>query len=94
MQKQEVLSLIISHGGMKIEEEDFSVGSTITRAGLERACVSNGVAIPYPPTKKNTLMALLKHVNKPYIEGDVRRGSTIEKIALIRILEGLKEISN
>ena len=94
MQKQEVLALIIAHGGMKIEEEDFSSGSTVTKIGLERACASNGIDIPKPSTKKNLVGALLSHVGYRYVEGDVQRGSTVEKVALIRILEGLRNRKN
>ena len=94
MQKQEVLALIIAHGGMKIEESDFSSGSTVTKAGLERACISNGIEIPKPSTKKNLVKALLSHVGYRYVEGDVQRGSTVEKVALIRILEGLRNRKN
>ena len=91
MQKQEVLALIIAHGGMRIEEADFSSGSTVTKTGLERACASNGIAIPNPSTKKNLVKALLSHVEYSYLESDVGAGGTVEKIALIRILEGLKQ---
>ena len=94
MQKQEVLALIIAHGDMKIEYDDFSSGSTVTKTGLERACASNGIAIPNPSTKKNLVKALLSHVGKPYIKGDVRKGSTVEKVVLIRILEGLRNRKN
>ena len=94
MQKQEVLALIIAHGGMRIEEADFSSGSTVTKAGLERACISNGVAIPVPSTKKKLVKSLLSHVGKSYVKGDVRKGSTVEKVVLIRILEGLRKGKN
>ena len=94
MQKQEVLALIIAHGDMKIEHDDFSSGSTVTKTGLERACASNGIAIPNPSTKKNLVKALLSHVGKAYIKGDVRKGSTVEKVVLIRILEGLRNRKN
>ena len=91
MQKQEVLALIIAHGDMKIEHDDFSSGSTVTKTGLERACASNGIAIPNPSTKKNLVKALLSHVGYSYLEGDVGAGGTVEKIVLIRILEGLRK---
>ena len=94
MQKQQVLASIISHGNLKIEAIDFSSGSTITKAGLERACISNGIDIPKPSTKKNLVKALLSYVGKPYVKGDVRKGSTVEKVVLIRILEGLRERKN
>ena len=94
MQKQEVLALIIAHGDLRIEEADFSSGGTVTKAGLERACISNGVVIPVPSTKKKLVEALLSHVGYRYVEGDVQRGSTVEKVALIRILEGLRNRKN
>ena len=90
LKKVEILSCIISHGGLELETDDFSDGSTVTRTGLERACIANGVTIPKPMTKKTLLIALLNHVNRPYIEGDVhKKGSTIERVALLRIYRGL-----
>ena len=90
LKKVEILSCIISHGGLELETDDFSDGSTVTRTGLERACIANGVTIPKPMTKKTLLTALLNHVNRPYIEGDVhKKGSTVERVALLRIYRGL-----
>jgi len=90
LKKVEILSCIISHGGLELETDDFSDGSTVTRTGLERACIANGVTIPKPMTKKTLLTALLNYVNRPYIEGDVhKKGSTVERVALLRIYRGL-----
>ena len=90
LKKVEILSCIISHGGLELETDDFSDGSTVTRTGLERACIANGVTIPKPITKKTLLIALLNHVNRPYIEGDLhKKGSTVERVALLRIYRGL-----
>jgi|APSaa5957512535_1039671.scaffolds.fasta_scaffold28499_2 hypothetical protein len=90
LKKVEILSCIISHGGLELEDDDFSDGSTVTRTGLERACIANGVTIPKPITKKTLLIALLNHVNRPYIEGDLhKKGSTVERVALLRIYRGL-----
>ena len=90
LKKVEILSCIISHGGLELETNDFSGGSTVTRTGLERACIANGVTIPKPKTKKKLLISLLNHVNRPYIKGDFHKiGSTVERVALLRIYRGL-----
>jgi hypothetical protein len=94
LKKVEILACIISHGGLELESNDFSDGSTVTRIGLKRACIANGVEIPKTITKKSLLIALLKHVKKPYIEGDISEtGSTIERVALVRVYRGLLDKS-
>ena len=90
LKKVEILSCIISHGGMELETNDFSGGSTVTRAGLKHACVANGVKIPKRITKKTLLISLLNYVDRPYIKGDLqKKGSTVERVALLRVYRGL-----
>ena len=90
LKKVEILACIIAHGGGELESEDFSSGSTVTNPGLKHACIINGVTFPENATKKMLLKALLKHSNRPYIEGDViKKGSTVESVALLRVYHGL-----
>ena len=90
LMKVEILACIISHGGLELENGDFSGGSTVTRNGLERACKANNIAIPIPKTKKTLLKALLSHVGSRYVKGDVSKiGSTVEKNALLRVYKGM-----
>ena len=91
LEKVEILSCIISHGGLELEEEDFSGGSTVTRTGLKRACEANNVEMPIRETKKSLLKALLSHVGSRYEKGDVGKGSTVERDALLRVYKGLLE---
>ena len=90
LKKVEILACIISHGGMRLENEDFSGGSTVTRKGLERACKANNIPIPNPKTKKTLLKALLSYYGSRYVKGDVSDvGSTVDKNALLRVYKGI-----
>ena len=90
LKKVEILACIISHGGLELENEDFSGGSTVTRNGLERACKANNIAIPIPMTKKTLLKALLGHVGSRYVKGEVsKKGSTVARNALLRVYKGM-----
>ena len=90
LKKVEILACIISHGGLELEEEDFSGGSTVTREGLERACKANNIVIPTPKTKKTLLKALLSHIGSRYVKGEVsKNGSTVNRNALLRVYKGM-----
>ena len=73
-----------------MEASHFSSGSTVTRYGLEFACIINGIELPRNKTKENLLGALLRHVGKTMIPGDViKPGSTVQADALERVYSGL-----
>ena len=90
LEKVEVLACIISHGGGELKTSHFSDGSTVTRDGLEFACIINGIELPQNKTKENLLGALLRHVGKSMIPRDViHPGSTVQADALERVYLGL-----
>jgi len=83
--KVEVLSSIISHGNRELDVKDFSDGSTVTKAGLRAACVSNSIALPKKVTKKNLLKAMLESVGDKLEDGDyIKNGGTVTTKSLVR----------
>jgi hypothetical protein len=90
LQKIEILAGIIHNGSGELKESHFSSGSTVTRKGLEYACLVNKIPLIGKNTKKNYLRILLEYVGDNLQKNDfIDKGSTVKTDALIRIYRGL-----
>jgi len=90
LQKIEILAGIIHRGGGKLAESHFSSGSTVTRNGLEYACLVNKIPLIGEKNKKNYLRIMLEYVDDNLQKKDfIDKGSTVKTEALIRIYRGL-----
>ncbi len=63
LQKNEILAGSIHRGGGKLAESHFSSGSTVTRNGLEYACLVNKIPLIGEENKKNYLRIMLEYVD-------------------------------
>lgn len=94
LQKVEILAGIIHNGGGDLEISHFSSGSTVTRAGLEYACLVNQIPFDGKGNKKNFLRAMLEYFGDELLDSDFNdKGSTVNTKALIRIYKNLIEAS-
>ena len=90
LQKVEILAGIIHNGGGELETSHFSSGSTVTREGLEYACLVNQIPFNGRKNKKNYLKIMLEYVGEELLDDDFNdNGSTVKTKSLIRIYRNL-----
>jgi|GEM_PF-2849706 hypothetical protein len=90
LEKVEILAAIIHFGNGNLEDLHFSSGSTVTRQGLEYACLVNNISIYGKKSKKNYLKIMLESVGEKLLDDDfIDNGSTVKTKALIRFYKQL-----
>jgi hypothetical protein len=90
LQKVEILAGIIHNGGGDLDISHFSSGSTVTRAGLEFACLVNQIPVHGKKNKKKYLKTMLEYVGDELLVDDFNdNGSTVKTKALIRVYKPL-----
>ena len=89
--KLEILALIFDKLGLKVENRHYSTGSTVQLNAITEIIDTLSISRPRKITKESTIKAIIESLGEKFdIETDMSNpGSTIQALALIKVLRGL-----